>query len=204
MPLLTADTLRALLDCHHGAGAAATVLTAIVDNPSGYGRVVRDGAEVLRIVEHRDASEAEREIREINSGIYAFDLEPLFPALRQVASDNAQQEYYLPDLVAIYRRAGRTVAALAIERPDEILGINTRAELAAMSERVWGARRAALMASGRHARGSGNHVRGRGRRGGAGHRDSAERDAPGADPDWRRRRRSTPGCASWTRSSPTA
>ncbi len=148
VPLLTADTLRALLERHHGAGAAATVLTAIVDNPSGYGRVVRDGSEVLRIVEHRDASEAERGIREINSGIYAFDLEPLFPALRQVASDNAQREFYLPDLVAIYRKAGRKVAALAIERPDEILGVNTREELAGMSVRVWGARRAALMASG--------------------------------------------------------
>jgi bifunctional UDP-N-acetylglucosamine pyrophosphorylase / glucosamine-1-phosphate N-acetyltransferase len=148
VPLLTADTLRALVDCHHRAGAAATVLTAFVDNPFGYGRVVRDGSEVLRIVEHRDATEAEREIREINSGIYAFDLDPLFPALHQVASDNAQQEYYLPDLVAIYRKAGRKVAALATERPDEILGINTRAELVGMSERVWGARRAALMASG--------------------------------------------------------
>jgi bifunctional UDP-N-acetylglucosamine pyrophosphorylase / glucosamine-1-phosphate N-acetyltransferase len=148
VPLLTAETLRALLDCHRQAGAAATVLTAVVDNPFGYGRVVRDGAEVLRIVEHRDATDAEREIREINSGIYAFDLEPLFPALHQVASDNAQREYYLPDLVGIYRRAGRRVAAMAVDRADEILGINSRAELASMSARVWGARRAALMASG--------------------------------------------------------
>lgn len=148
VPLLTAGTLRALLDCHERAGAAATVLTAVVENPAGYGRVVRGGEEVLRIVEHRDATEAERGIREINSGIYAFDLDPLFPALHQVAADNAQHEYYLPDLVAIYRKAGRRVAALAIDRPDEILGINTRAELATMSERVWAARRTALMASG--------------------------------------------------------
>jgi bifunctional UDP-N-acetylglucosamine pyrophosphorylase / glucosamine-1-phosphate N-acetyltransferase len=148
VPLLTQATLRALLDRHERAGAAATVLTAIVENPFGYGRVARDGAEVLRIVEHRDASESEREIREINAGIYAFDLDLLFPALHQVASDNAQREYYLPDLIAIFRRAGRRVAALAVDRPDEILGINTRAELASMSERVWGARRAELMASG--------------------------------------------------------
>jgi len=148
VPLLSVETLRALLARHEETGAAATVLTAVVDNPSGYGRIVRAGDEVLRIVEHRDASEAEREIREVNSGVYAFDLEPLFPALGQVASNNAQQEYYLPDLVAIYRRAGRRVSALATGRAEEILGINTRAELAAMSERVWQARRAALMASG--------------------------------------------------------
>jgi bifunctional UDP-N-acetylglucosamine pyrophosphorylase / glucosamine-1-phosphate N-acetyltransferase len=148
VPLLGADTLRALLDCHHQAGAAATVLTAVVDDPVGYGRIVREGADVQRIVEHRDATEAERGIREINSGIYAFDLEPLFEALHLVAADNAQGEYYLPDLVAIYRRSGRRVAALAVDRADEVLGINTRAELASMSERLWAARRAALMASG--------------------------------------------------------
>jgi len=148
VPLLAPATLRALVDCHDRAGAAATVLTAVVDDPTGYGRIVRDRADVVRIVEHRDASAAEREIREINSGIYAFDLEPLFPALRQIATDNAQGEYYLPDLIGIYRRAGRRVAALAVERPDEILGINTRAELAAMSARVWAARRAALMTGG--------------------------------------------------------
>jgi bifunctional UDP-N-acetylglucosamine pyrophosphorylase/glucosamine-1-phosphate N-acetyltransferase len=119
-----------------------------VDNPVGYGRIVRAGDQVVGIVEHRDASPAQREIREINSGIYAFDLEGLFPALGQVATNNAQREFYLPDLIAIYRRAGRKVAALAVDRPEEILGINTRAELAAMSERVWRTRREALMASG--------------------------------------------------------
>ncbi len=148
VPLLTADTLRALLARHAETGAAATVLTAVVDDPSGYGRVVRNGDEVAAIVEHRDATEAERGIREINAGIYAFDLAPLFPALARVAADNSQREYYLPDVAALYRRAGRRVAALAAARPEEILGINTRAELAATSERVWRARREALMAAG--------------------------------------------------------
>jgi bifunctional UDP-N-acetylglucosamine pyrophosphorylase / glucosamine-1-phosphate N-acetyltransferase len=148
VPLLGADTLRALLERHREAGAAATVLTATVEDPAGYGRVVRDGEDVVRIVEHRDATQSEREIRDINSGVYAFDLEPLFGALRQVASNNAQGEYYLPDLVGIYRRSGRRVAALSIDRADEILGINTRSELATMSARVWAARRAALMAAG--------------------------------------------------------
>jgi bifunctional UDP-N-acetylglucosamine pyrophosphorylase / glucosamine-1-phosphate N-acetyltransferase len=148
VPLLSVETLRRLLACHEAGGAAATVLTAVVDDPSGYGRIVRTDDEVLAIVEHRDATAAEREIREVNSGIYAFDLAPLFPALGQVASNNAQREYYLPDLVAIYRRAGRRVAAVRVDRAEEILGINTRAELAAASERVWQARRTALMASG--------------------------------------------------------
>jgi bifunctional UDP-N-acetylglucosamine pyrophosphorylase/glucosamine-1-phosphate N-acetyltransferase len=148
VPQLSVGTLRALLARHEETGAAATVLTAVVDDPFGYGRIIRSGDNVVGIVEQRDATRAEREIREINSGIYTFDLEPLFPALAQIASSNAQQEYYLTDLVGIYRRAGLKVSALAVDRPEEILGINSRAELAAMSERVWRARREALMASG--------------------------------------------------------
>jgi bifunctional UDP-N-acetylglucosamine pyrophosphorylase / glucosamine-1-phosphate N-acetyltransferase len=148
VPLLSVDTLRRLLARHVETAAAATILTAVVDNPFGYGRIVRDGDAVAAIVEQRDASPAQREIREINSGVYAFDLEPLFPALGQVAANNAQQEYYLTDLVGIYRREGRKVSALATDRPEEILGINSRAELAAMSERVWKTRRDALMAAG--------------------------------------------------------
>jgi bifunctional UDP-N-acetylglucosamine pyrophosphorylase/glucosamine-1-phosphate N-acetyltransferase len=101
VPLLEAGTLSRLLETHRGARAAATVLTAELDDPYGYGRIVRDASgHLLRVVEERDASVDERAIREINSGIYAFSLEPLFPALRQLASDNAQGEYYLTDLVA--------------------------------------------------------------------------------------------------------
>ncbi len=148
VPLLSPETLRALVARREEAGAAATLLTAVVDDPSGYGRILRDGEAVAGIVEHHDASAAEREIREINAGIYAFDLEPLFPALDQIASTNSQREYYLPDLVGIYRRAGRRVVAIPVARPEEILGVNTRAELAAMSARVWQRRRDALMASG--------------------------------------------------------
>ena len=79
-------------------------MTATVERPFGYGRIVRVDGEVARIVEERDASPAERQIREINSGIYAFDMAPLFEALRGIASQNAQGEYYLTDLIAIYRR----------------------------------------------------------------------------------------------------
>ena len=98
---LAAATLRSLVTVHCGAHAAATVVTATVERPFGYGRIVRVDGEVARIVEERDASPAERQIREINSGIYAFDMGPLFEALGGIASQNAQGEFYLTDLVAI-------------------------------------------------------------------------------------------------------
>ena len=91
---------------------------------------------------------AEREIREINSGIYAFALEGLFDALRRIASENAQREYYLPDLVAIYRQRGRTVETVIVSNPDEIRGINSRRELAAVSAIVRHEKTAELMAAG--------------------------------------------------------
>jgi UDP-N-acetylglucosamine diphosphorylase/glucosamine-1-phosphate N-acetyltransferase len=92
VPLLPPKTLQALLDRHQSTGAAATVLTAVLDNPRGYGRVVRSGERIARIVEERDASSAERDIHEINSGIYAFTLAGLFEAVKAVAAGNAQGE----------------------------------------------------------------------------------------------------------------
>ena len=101
VPLLTAGNAReAGRSPHRDAAAAATVLTAVVDDPHGYGRIVRAGERIARIVEEKDASPAERAIREINSGIYAFALDGLFDAVRGIAAENAQREYYLPDLVA--------------------------------------------------------------------------------------------------------
>ena len=147
-PLLEAATLKELLDHHERAGAALTVITALVDNPHGYGRIVRSGQQIARIVEERDASSAEKAIREINSGIYAFSLDGLFAAVRGIAPENAQREYYLPDLVAIYRRAGRVVATMTVADPHEVLGINSRSELAAVSGIVRQARNAQLMADG--------------------------------------------------------
>lgn len=130
VPLLRAQTLAALLRTHTGQRAAATVLTAVVDAPGGYGRIVRDGGRIAAIVEHKDATPAEREIREINSGIYAFDLVPLFGALRDIGSSNAQGEYYLPDLVKIYRARGLPVETVTAPDAHEILGVNSRKELA--------------------------------------------------------------------------
>ena len=148
VPLLGPQTLRRLVSTHAETDAAATVLTATVERPYGYGRIVRTGGAIARIVEERDASPAERAIREINSGVYAFDLEPLFPALHSVAAQNAQGEYYLPDLVAIYRRRQRAVATVSVENPDEIRGINSRTELAEVGALVRQQKNEELMAAG--------------------------------------------------------
>jgi bifunctional UDP-N-acetylglucosamine pyrophosphorylase / glucosamine-1-phosphate N-acetyltransferase len=148
VPLLTVATLQALVTRHLAAGAAATVVTAIVDDPHGYGRIVRTGEQIARIVEEKDANPGERAIREINSGIYAFALDGLFEAVRSIAAENAQQEYYLPDLVAVYRRQGRTVETVVVDNADEIRGINSRSELAAVSHIVRDQKSAELMAAG--------------------------------------------------------
>jgi bifunctional UDP-N-acetylglucosamine pyrophosphorylase/glucosamine-1-phosphate N-acetyltransferase len=151
VPLLKAETLGSLVDGHISAGSAMTVLTAHVANPHGYGRIVRGGSngrEIARIVEEKDASDAERQIREINSGIYAFQLDGLFEAVRTIGSGNAQREYYLPDLVAIYRAGGRRVETETVAHPEEIQGINSRVELAAVSGIVRQAKNQSLMAAG--------------------------------------------------------
>jgi bifunctional UDP-N-acetylglucosamine pyrophosphorylase/glucosamine-1-phosphate N-acetyltransferase len=152
VPLLTPETLQTLVDRHAAARAAATVVTAVVDNPHGYGRVVRgageSGERIARIVEEKDATSAERQIREINSGIYAFAIEGLFDAVRSVAAENAQNEYYLPDLVAIYRARGMGVETVTVSNSDEIRGINSRAELAAASRIVREQKTTELMAAG--------------------------------------------------------
>jgi bifunctional UDP-N-acetylglucosamine pyrophosphorylase / glucosamine-1-phosphate N-acetyltransferase len=148
VPLLRADTLRQLLDRHGETRAAATVLTAEVDQPYGYGRIVRQDGAIARIVEERDATAAERAIREINAGIYALALEPLAPAMAALAPQNAQGEYYLPDLVGIYRRRGLGVSTLTVRSADEIRGVNSRRELAEVSRLVRNAKNEELMAAG--------------------------------------------------------
>jgi bifunctional UDP-N-acetylglucosamine pyrophosphorylase / glucosamine-1-phosphate N-acetyltransferase len=148
VPLLTTATLKSLVATHCGAQAAATVVTATLDRPFGYGRIVRVDGEVARIVEERDASPAERQIREINSGIYAFDLLPLFEALSGIASQNAQGEYYLTDLIAIYRRRKLPVKSVLVEDAQEVRGINSRTELAEVSRLVRQKKNEELMASG--------------------------------------------------------
>src|SRR4029079_19271081 len=124
------------------AARAAPVLTAELDDPYGYGRIVRDqGGRICRIVEERDASAEERAIREGNSGHYLFEVEGLFETLHAIASDNAQGEYYLTDVVALYHRQKRKLETLCLESPDELRGVNSRVDLADLS-RLMRARKA--------------------------------------------------------------
>ena len=129
-PLLTAETLEALLAHHEAQQAKVTVLTAIADDATGYGRVVRgEDGNVVKVVEHKDASETELAINEINTGTYVFDNELLFDALKQVGNNNAQGEYYLPDVISIAKEAGEVVAAHTAPTFDETIGVNDRVAL---------------------------------------------------------------------------
>jgi bifunctional UDP-N-acetylglucosamine pyrophosphorylase/glucosamine-1-phosphate N-acetyltransferase len=148
VPLLTGNTLGGLLNTHRDAGAAATVLTASLERPYGYGRIVRTSGRLARIVEEKDATPAQRKIQEINSGIYAFALDRLFQALAAISSENVQGEYYLPDLIGIYRRQKRVVTTFTIPNAVEIRGINSRTELAEVSSMVRQQKNEELMAAG--------------------------------------------------------
>ncbi|MBM7097936.1 bifunctional UDP-N-acetylglucosamine diphosphorylase/glucosamine-1-phosphate N-acetyltransferase GlmU [Bacillus sp. H-16] len=129
-PLLTQDTINALLQYHEEQGAKATVLTAIAEDPSGYGRVLRDADDaVKRIVEHKDANTEERSVKEINTGTYCFDNEALFEALTHVNNDNVQGEYYLPDVIEILQKQGELIAAYQTPDFDETMGVNDRVAL---------------------------------------------------------------------------
>src|ERR1044072_1626228 len=131
VPLIKADTLKSLLAAHAEQGAACTILTLRMENPTGYGRVVRDNAgSFQKIVEQKDATEDERQIREVNSGIYCFDGRKLFAALEQVRPTNSQGEYYLTDVPAILKSENERVALFTHNDGREVSGINTRAELA--------------------------------------------------------------------------
>ncbi|NBJ71246.1 MULTISPECIES: bifunctional UDP-N-acetylglucosamine diphosphorylase/glucosamine-1-phosphate N-acetyltransferase GlmU [Clostridia] len=130
-PLITKETYQALITHHEQTGAKATILTAKAPNPSGYGRVIRNQQnDVERIVEHKDANEAELLVDEINTGTYCFDNQALFQALEHVSNDNAQGEYYLPDVIEILQTQGETVSAYQTPDFAETLGINDRIALA--------------------------------------------------------------------------
>lgn len=132
VPLLTPELLRDLVAEHHTTGSAATVLTTRLEDPTGYGRVLRSGDEVTGIVEQKDADEAQRQVKEINSGIYAFDAAALTEALAQVSTENAQGEKYLTDVLSIARSSGRRVSALVTEDRWQVEGANDRVQLQAL------------------------------------------------------------------------
>jgi bifunctional UDP-N-acetylglucosamine pyrophosphorylase/glucosamine-1-phosphate N-acetyltransferase len=130
-PLLRPPTLAALVRAHRQADAAASVLTARLDDPTGYGRIVRDKNDrVARVVEHGDATLDERDIDEVNTSIYCFRRSVLAPALRRLSPENAQGEYYLTDTVAVLHDAGYNVISLVVDDPMEAAGVNDRAQLA--------------------------------------------------------------------------
>lgn len=131
VPLVRVETLRALIDRHHGDDAACTILTVRLENPTGYGRVLRDEAGAfLKIVEQKDATDEEKQVREINSGIYCFDAGKLFAALERVQPINSQGEYYLTDVPGIFRDDHEQVSLYQHHDAREVSGVNTRAELA--------------------------------------------------------------------------
>lgn len=130
-PLIRSETMESLFSHHEQLKAKATILTARIEDPTGYGRIIRnkDGL-VEKIVEHKDATEEERRINEINTGTYCFDNAALFAALKKVSNDNAQGEYYLPDVIEILKNQGEVVTAFQTNDLEETLGVNDRVALA--------------------------------------------------------------------------
>jgi len=149
LPNLTAETLRALVALQRKSKAALALVTTDVPDPTGYGRIVRDAKNrVLRIVEHKDATADERRLTEINCGIYCADPAVLMASLKKIRPDNAQGEYYLTDAVHALIAKGETVAALKHATHEEVLGVNTRAELAAAGAMLYARKAEALQNAG--------------------------------------------------------
>jgi len=138
-PMITSDTIGHLRDFHTSTKSAMTILTAILEDPSGYGRIIRKNSrsdEVRAIVEQKSASAAQKKVREINSGIYSFDVSALLEHIDELGTDNAHGEFYLTDMAAILRQAKKKVVAIAATDSHEVLGANTRVELAEIDQRL--------------------------------------------------------------------
>jgi bifunctional UDP-N-acetylglucosamine pyrophosphorylase/glucosamine-1-phosphate N-acetyltransferase len=134
-PLVKTQTLQKLLAHHQSKQAAATVLTAVVDDPTGYGRIIRDeNGDVRKIVEEKDATLGQKKVCEISTGIFCFDNQKLFETLPHVKNENAQKEYYLPDVLSILNEQGCVVTAYATDDPEEGTGVNDRVQLAHLEE----------------------------------------------------------------------
>ncbi|WP_297436549.1 bifunctional UDP-N-acetylglucosamine diphosphorylase/glucosamine-1-phosphate N-acetyltransferase GlmU [uncultured Clostridium sp.] len=127
-PLIKEDTVRNLINMHINEKNYATLLTSVIDNPTGYGRIIRGNESVDRIVEHKDCSENELKVSEINAGMYCFDIESLLESLDKLSNDNVQGEYYLTDVIGILKSEGKKIGAM-ITNFEETIGVNSRAEL---------------------------------------------------------------------------
>jgi len=150
-PMISTETIGRLRDFHLEQRAAMTLLSAELENPTGYGRVLRKGpksAEVLGIVEEKSASPAQKKILEINSGFYVFDVKELYSNIGELSTDNAHREYYLTDMAAVFKKARQRVVVWKTSTPSEVLGGNTRAELADIDEQIRLAKCRQLMADG--------------------------------------------------------
>ncbi|MDY6227434.1 MAG: bifunctional UDP-N-acetylglucosamine diphosphorylase/glucosamine-1-phosphate N-acetyltransferase GlmU [Clostridium sp.] len=132
-PLIKSETIEKLFDTHIENNNSATLLSSIVEDPTGYGRIVRDGNEVLKIVEHKDCTEEELKINEMNAAIYCFDIENLLSSLEKLSNDNKQGEYYLTDVIGILKDEDKKVGALSIDY-EETIGVNSRVQLAEAEE----------------------------------------------------------------------
>ena len=128
-PLIEEGTIEELFKIHKESGNSATILTSILDDASGYGRIIRDGNEVLKIVEHKDCNEEELKVKEINSGMYCFEIESLVECLGKLSNNNSQGEYYLTDVIGMLKEKDEKVGALVINH-EETLGVNSRVQLA--------------------------------------------------------------------------
>jgi len=148
-PLFTGELLKNLANAHERFNAAATVLTAIMPDPKGYGRIIRaDGVDFEKIVEDKDATFEQKKIREVNTGIYCFNVKRLFAALEKVTNDNAQGEYYLPDVLEILRADGGKICAVIAEDYKQTFGINSRIQLAEADKVLRQRKNSELMLSG--------------------------------------------------------
>lgn len=128
-PLIEEGTIEELFKVHKESGNSATILTSILDDASGYGRIIRSGDEVLKIVEHKDCNEEELKVKEINSGMYCFEIESLVECLGNLSNNNSQGEYYLTDVIGMLKEKDEKVGALVINY-EETLGVNSRVQLA--------------------------------------------------------------------------
>ena len=137
MPFIKPSTLTELIECHQQKKASATVLTARVEDPLGYGRIIRDPhGDLEKIVEQKDGSLGELEVKEINTGTYCFENRDLIDALSRIRPENSQHEYYLTDVIGILRKKGKRVCALCVKESYEAMGINTKEQLIDAEKRI--------------------------------------------------------------------